>query len=294
MLNNALNLIALSLAFSLIGINVFLTKKVLNVIDLTCDASFALGGCVYGASLLCNVNPLLAFLLALCLGAVAGMMTSSFINQVGLSPIIASVITFVAAQTVVLKCVSIGRLTFKEHVYSSLDALSPLDNLIITFVIVALLMFLCYRLVVSEYGLAMRVCGSGRVISESMGIESNHMILMGLVVGNVLSAVAGVLTIQISKVFFESMGIGTLVFGLAALIIGERIVHPKNIKESFVAAFIGAFVYKAILSLFTGCGDCSLIGSEYVGIIISVTLVCIVVILKCCFNKRDGFGKFGI
>ncbi len=287
MLDNALNLISLSLAFSLIGLNVFLTKKVLNITDLTCDASFALGGCAYGMSLLCNMNPLLAFLFAICLGTLAGIVTSSFINHVGLSPIVASIVTFVAAQTVVLKCTSIGQLVFKEHVRSSFGMLSPLDNLIITLTLVVILAFLVYRLVISEYGLAMRVCGSGRVISESMGIQSDSMILIGLGISNALSAVAGVLMTQISGVFSVGMGIGTLVFGLAALIIGDRIIRPKNITESLIAGFTGAFVYKAILSLFVGCGESSLISGEYIGLIMAVVFVCLLVILKGCFNKCE-------
>ena len=287
MLDNALNLISLSLAFSLIGLNVFLTKKVLNITDLTCDASFALGGCAYGMSLLCNMNPLLAFLFAVCLGALAGIVTSSFINNVGLSPVVASIVTFVAAQTIVLKCTSIGQLVSRESVHSSLRTLSSLDNLVVTLIIVAILAFLIYRLIISEYGLAMRVCGSGRVISESMGIQSDSMILIGLGISNALAAVAGVLMTQITGIFSAGMGVGTLIFGLAAIIIGDRIIRPKNITGAIWAGFIGAFVYKAILSLFIGCGENSLISGEYISLIMAVVFVCLLVVLKGCFSRHD-------
>nr|MCR5225059.1 hypothetical protein [Alphaproteobacteria bacterium] len=242
MLDNALNLISLSLAFSLIGLNVFLTKKILNITDLTCDASFALGGCTYGMAMLCNMNPLLAFLFAISLGTLSGLVTSSFINHVGMAPIISSVVTLVAVQTVVLKFTSIGRLMMREDIHSSLGTLSSLDNFVITIVLVAALSFLFYRLVISEYGLAMRVCGSGQIIAESMGIQRSSVLFIGLAIGNMLSAVSGVLVAQIGGAFSASMGLGSLVFGLSAIIIGELLVCPKDIKEAFLSCFIGAFI----------------------------------------------------
>ncbi len=286
MFDNALNLISLSLAFSLIGLNVFLTKRILNITDLTCDASFALGGCAYGMALMCEMNPLLAFLFAMSLGTLAGLVTSSFVNHVGMTPIIASIVSLVAVQSVVLKFTSIGRIMMRNDIHSSLGSLSALDNFVITVFLVSTLCLIFYRLITSEYGLAMRVCGSGQIIAESLGIQSSSMLFVGLAIGNLLSAIGGMLVTQISGTFSATMGIGTLIFGLSAIIIGERIVCPKSIKESFLACFIGAFIYKAILGIFTGCCGNLIFGYEYNQLIIAVVFVCLMVI-----SKEHKFGR---
>jgi putative ABC transport system permease protein len=124
----------------------------------------------------------------------------------------------------------------------------------------------------SEYGLAMRVYGDGRIISESLGIDSNFMLWIGLGIGNALSAIAGALIAQISRDFNSGMGSGALVFGLAATIIGEKIMSSGTVKAAIFGCFIGSFVYKTMIgiAMFSGA---EIVGSEYNSIITAVTLI---------------------
>jgi ABC-type uncharacterized transport system permease subunit len=114
MLGNVLDVFSLSLAFTLIGLNVYLSTKVLNVIDLTCDASVTMGGCSYGALVFCGMNPLIALWFATCLGITAGFITSSLVSNLNIAPVLASIITLTALQTFVIKFVSVERVRRKQ------------------------------------------------------------------------------------------------------------------------------------------------------------------------------------
>jgi putative ABC transport system permease protein len=267
------------MAFTLIGLNVYLTTKILNITDLTCDASVSLGGCAYGALVLSGINPLIAFIFAMCLGVLAGFVTSSFVSHINVDPVLSSIITLTALQTFITKLAYLGKINLSAKEESPLSILSALDNSLLVGVIVLFICFIFYKMLRSEYGLAMRAYGGGRIISESLGINSNQMLWIGLGVGNALSAAAGALIVQISGSFCSSLGDGALVFGLAAVIIGERILTPRSIRGAIVGCFFGSLVYKIMLELAT-FGGAEAFGSEYNNIIIAVVLIFLMALIQ--------------
>jgi putative ABC transport system permease protein len=243
--------------------------------DVACDASVTLGGCSYGALVLYGVNPLMAFGISMSLGLFAGFITSFFISNIKIEPILASIITLTAVQTFILKLAAIERIVDKKEIKSVLSTLSAFDNSAITLVIVSILCISFFKILNSEYGLAMRVNGHGKIISESLGIDTNQMLSMGLGIGNALSAAAGALIVQISGSFNAGIGNGALIFGLASVIIGERIMSSlsiKGVKGGVIGCFMGTFIYKAAMEIAT-FGEGNNIGAEYNGIIMALVLI---------------------
>jgi putative ABC transport system permease protein len=279
MFDSVVNVFSMSLAFTLIGLNVYLSTNVLNVTDLTCDASVTLGGCAYGALVVCGISPLIAVLVSMLLGAIAGFTTSSFVINIKIEPVLASIITLTAMQTFILKFSFFESVGMEKMGNRAILMLPALDNFIIALVIVSALGILFFKMMNSEYGLAMRVYGDGKIISESLGINSNQMLAVGLSVGNAMSAIAGALIAQISGRFFSGMGNGSLVFGLAALIIGERLISGKTIKGAIIGCFVGAFVYKVTMEMVIFSGAETL-GSEYNSIITAVILIFLMALIQ--------------
>jgi putative ABC transport system permease protein len=278
-LDSVINVLSLSLAFALIGLNVYLSTKILNVTDLTCDASVALGGCSYGALLICGINPLVGFLLATFLGATAGFITSSLVSYAKIEPVLASIVTLTGLQTFITKFSAVGdAASAKGFIFSSAPGHSLIIVLIVAFAVCALL----FKFLNSEYGLGMRVYGDGKIISESLGIDTNKILLMGLGIGNALSAVAGALMMQISGHFSSGMGGGSLVFGLASVIIGETILEPKNVKTAILGCFVGALVYKIMIEIITFSG------SEYNHVIMASVLILLMVLIQDRNRKRHS------
>jgi putative ABC transport system permease protein len=125
----------------------------------------------------------------------------------------------------------------------------------------------------------MKVFGCGRIISESLGISSSRMLYVGLGIGNALSALAGALITQISGTFSANMGNGSLVFGLAAVIIGEKIVEPKTTRRAIIGCFIGALIYKVMVEVAT-FGGTQTLGSEYNNVIIALVLIFLMALIQ--------------
>jgi putative ABC transport system permease protein len=246
-----------------------------------------MGGCTYGVLILGGVNPLIAILCALVVGIVAGFVTSSLVTHIGIEPVFASIITLTALQTFIIKLSSIGKILLDNlgESKSALSMLSSVENSIITIIIVTVICLIFFRIMNSEYGLAMRVYGDGKIISESLGINSNQMLWVGLGLGNALSAIAGALIVQISGKFCATMGNGSLVFGLAAVIIGDKIISPKTIRGSILGCLAGAFVYKILIDTITW-GNSGVLGSEYNSIITAIMLI----FLMASIREKDRRG----
>jgi putative ABC transport system permease protein len=282
-IDGTFNILSLSLAFTLIGLNVCISSKILNMTDLTCDTSVTLGGCSYGSLVLYGIDPFVAFFVSMCLGAFAGFITASLISNVRMEPVLASIVTLTAFQTLIIKLCNWGNSCAKTDL-SPLSSLPPLDNCLITAFMVTGTCILFYKMLNSEYGLAMRVYGGGRIISESMGINNNRMLCVGLMVGNGLAALAGALITQTSCSFSVNMGNGSIVFGLAAVIIGEKMLNPKTVKEEIAGYFLGALIYKLTLELATLSG--ASLGSEYNNVTTAAVLTFLMAIMHEK-KKRD-------
>jgi putative ABC transport system permease protein len=271
---------SLSLAFTLIGLNVYLATQVLNGTDITCDASVTLGGCSYGALVVLGINPVAAVFIAMCLGATAGFMTSSFITHIGIEPVLSSIITVAALQTFILKLSTANSIVTKEKAVSFLTSVPAVDNVLIVIPIVFICAALVYRMLNSEYGLAMRVYGDGKIISESLGINTSRVLWIGLGIANGLAAIAGALIAQVSGKFGPGTGSGSLVFGMASVIIGQKIVSPKSFKGAVIACFVGAFMYKAVMEVATFSGLDAKLGSEYHNVITATVLVLLIALIR--------------
>jgi putative ABC transport system permease protein len=160
------------------------------------------------------------------------------------STIIASIIVLTALQTLIIKIASAGNVLGTE---SALSVLTPLDNLLLVFVIVSCLCVIFFKIMNSEYGLAMRVYGDGQIISESLGINVNQILRMGLCAGNAMAAIAGALMVQVYGHFSVGIGGGSFVFGLAAVILGEKIASPRTLKGAIFGCLIGALIPNPII-----------------------------------------------
>jgi putative ABC transport system permease protein len=280
---NIVNIISLSLAFILIGLNVYLSSQVLNVTDLTCDASVALGGCAYGVMALCGIPPAVAFVISVCFGAGAGFLTSSLVNNMKIEPVLASIIILTVLQTVIVKILDFGKIAVagKEGV-SIFASFSAVDNALITLGIVSVLFLFFAKMINSEYGLAMRVYGDGQIISKSLGIDTKGTLSAGLEIGNAFAAAAGALVAQITGTFDAAMGGGAFVFGLASIIIGNRLLSPGTIKASVFGCLIGAVIYKVMTEVIT----LMLGGSEYNSMTIAVALIFLIAIIQDSKTRR--------
>lgn len=245
----------LGLIYALVALGVLISYKILDFPDLTADGSFPLGGGVCVLCILNNVDPWAATLFGMLAGAVAGTITASLHIGFKIEKLLASILMMIALYSINLRIMGkpnvslLGDPTVYDSITASDDLQLAIVRLLIAvfFVIIAKLLFDLFF--ATQTGLAIRATGTNPRMAKAQGIAINKMTLLGMAVSNGLIALAGSLYVQSNGGFDISIGVGTIVIGLAAVIIGEAIFSAKRIVWLTFAVIVGSILYRIFIAL---------------------------------------------
>ena len=241
------------LIYGLVALGVLISFRTLDFPDLTADGSFPLGGAVAGISIVAGVNPWLACLFGMLAGSVAGIVTAWLHVKLGILQLLASILVMVALYSVNLRIMGAPNLPLlgETTVFSSLvtDSNGYWMRCVIIGVVVVIAKLLLDWFYSTETGLSMRATGSNLRMAQAKGINTSWMTIIGMAVSNGLIALAGALFVQTQGGADISIGIGTIVIGLAAVIIGETIIPAKRIWLITLAVILGAVLYKLFIQV---------------------------------------------
>ncbi|WP_201532875.1 ABC transporter permease [Psychrobacter ciconiae] len=241
------------LIYGLVALGVLISFRTLDFPDLTADGSFPLGGAVAGISIIAGVNPWLACLFGMLAGSAAGIVTAWLHVKLGILQLLASILVMVALYSVNLRIMGAPNLPLlgEQTVFSSFVTDSNgywMRCLVIGVVVILAKLFLDW-FYNTESGLSMRATGSNLRMAQAQGINTSKMTIVGMAISNGLIALAGALFVQTQGGADISIGIGTIVIGLAAVIIGETIIPAKRIWLITLAVIIGAMLYKLFIQV---------------------------------------------
>lgn len=241
------------LIYGLVALGVLISFRTLDFPDLTADGSFPLGGAVAGISIIAGINPWLACLFGMLAGSVAGIVTAWLHVKLGILQLLASILVMVALYSVNLRIMGAPNLPLlgETTVFSTLVNDSNgfwMRCLIIGVVVILAKLFLDW-FYSTESGLSMRATGSNLRMAQAQGINTSWMTVIGMAISNGLIALAGALFVQTQGGADISIGIGTIVIGLAAVIIGETIIPAKRIWLITFAVILGAVLYKLFIQV---------------------------------------------
>lgn len=241
------------LIFALVALGVYISFRVLDFPDLTADGSFPLGGAVAAISIIAGINPWIACLLGTLAGAGAGIITAWLHVKLGILQLLASILVMVALYSINLRIMGSPNLSLlgEETVFSVLvtDQNGFWMRCVIIGGVVVVAKLLLDWFFNTETGLAMRATGSNLKMSQAQGINTSRQTILGMAISNALIALAGALFVQTQGGVDISMGIGTIVIGLAAVIIGETIIPAKRILWLTFAVILGAVLYKFFIQV---------------------------------------------
>lgn len=241
------------LIFALVALGVYISFRVLDFPDLTADGSFPLGGAVAAISIIAGINPWIACLLGTLAGAGAGIITAWLHVKLGILQLLASILVMVALYSINLRIMGSPNLSLlgEETVFSALvtDQNGFWMRCVIIGGVVVVAKLLLDWFFNTETGLAMRATGSNLKMSQAQGINTSWQTILGMAISNALIALAGALFVQTQGGVDISMGIGTIVIGLAAVIIGETIIPAKRILWLTFAVILGAVLYKFFIQV---------------------------------------------
>ncbi|MBY4897630.1 ABC transporter permease [Cupriavidus sp. AU9028] len=286
-----LGALEIGLIFSLVALGVLISFRILNFPDLTVDGSFPLGGAVAATLIAAGQDPFTATAVAIVAGCIAGFITGWLNVRLKIMDLLASILMMIALYSINLRIM--GRpnvpLITEPTLFSVLQpewlpdyVLRPL--LLFAVVIVAKLGLDWFFS--SQTGLAMRATGANPRMARSQGIATGRATLAGMALSNGLVALAGALFAQTQGGSDISMGIGTIVIGLAAVIIGETILPARRLVLTTLAVVLGAILYRFFIAL--------ALNSDFIGLqaqdlnLVTAVLVTIALVLPATRKKLFG------
>ena len=241
------------LIYGLVALGVLISFRTLDFPDLTADGSFPLGGAVTAVSIIAGVNPWLACVFGMLAGSVAGIVTAWLHVKLGILQLLASILVMVALYSVNLRIMDAPNLSLlgETTVFSSFvtDSNGAWMRCVIIGGVVLIAKLALDWFYSTESGLSMRATGSNLRMAQAQGINTSRMTVVGMAISNGLIALAGGLFVQTQGGADISIGIGTIVIGLAAVIIGETIIPAKRIWLITLAVIVGAILYKLFIQV---------------------------------------------
>ena len=248
-----LGAIEIGLIFALVALGVYISFRLLRFPDLTVDGSFPLGGAVCAVLIAAGYNPWLATLAATAAGAVAGMVTGWLNVKLKIMDLLASILMMIALYSVNLRIMGGPNVPLINDptIFNMLQPESMDDYvfrpLLLLVIVIAAKLALNWFFA-TQRGLAIRATGSNARMARAQGVNTGGMILLGMAVSNGLVGLAGAMFVQTQGGSDISMGIGTIVIGLAAVIVGESILPSRKIIWATLAVVIGAIVYRFFIA----------------------------------------------
>jgi putative tryptophan/tyrosine transport system permease protein len=249
----SLGALEIGLIFGLVALGVFVSFRIINFPDLTVDGSFPLGGAVAAALIVAGANPFVATAVAIVAGALAGYVTAWLNVHLRIMQLLASILVMIALYSVNLRVMGKPNVALiNEPTVFSLLAFGDLPEywlkpLVLLVVIIAAKILLDVFFA-SDIGLAMRATGGNARMARAQGISTDRQTILGLALSNGLVALAGALFVQTQGGADISMGVGTIVIGLAAVIIGETLMPARSLVVTTLAVILGAVLYRFFIA----------------------------------------------
>ena len=245
--------------YAIMALGVYITYKILDFPDLSVDSTFPMGAAITASAILAGMNPVLTLFLSFAAGALAGCVTGLIHVKLKVRDLLSGIIVMTALYAINLRIAG-GRANVpifsQQTIFENgfLDARIPSALAPYTIVIILFLITLVCKVLLDLYlktrsGYLLRAVGDNEVLVTSLAKDKGLVKIVGLAIANGFAALAGCIYCQ-QKGFFEiSVGTGTMVIGLANVIIGIQLLKRFSFIRSTTAVIVGSIVYKACVSL---------------------------------------------
>ncbi|AMC00997.1 Autoinducer 2 import system permease protein lsrC [Aerococcus viridans] len=240
--------------WAVMGLGIYITFRILNAPDMTTEGSFVLGGAIGAQMLYFNIDPFTSLLISFLAGMAAGAVTGFLVTRLKINPLLAGIITMTGIYSINLKIMgkanmSLSTVTTLKTAIAGLSLPRNVDTIVIGLIIVAAIIFLLTYFFKTEMGQALIATGDNMQMAKSLGIETSEMTMLGYMLANGLIAVSGYIVSTDNGYADIQMGIGTVVIGLASIIIGEVLFRNVKLGVRFITILVGSIIYRLLLTI---------------------------------------------
>ncbi|MBO7082061.1 MAG: ABC transporter permease [Neisseriaceae bacterium] len=241
------------LIYAIVALGVLISFRILDFPDLTADGSFPLGGAVCAVCMVHGINPWLALIIASIVGGLSGVVTAWLNVSLKIMNLLASILVMVALYSINLRIMGAPNVPLlgMDTIFTGwvTDANAYWAKSLIILVLVVVVKLLMDWFFATEIGLSVRATGANLRMAQAQGVATSYMVIVGVALSNALIALGGALFVQIYGSADVSIGIGTIVIGLAAVIIGETLLPSKRIIRWTLAVIFGSLIYRLFIQL---------------------------------------------
>lgn len=237
--------------WGIMAVGVYITFRLLDIADMTCDGSFATGSAVCAVILTNHGNPIVAILA----GALAGFVTGLLHTKCKIPAILAGILAQLGLYSINLRIMGKSNIPLLQT--ESLYDWGPMvgltvsqSTLIVGVIAVAIVIALLYWFFGTELGNALRATGNNEQMVRAVGVNTDYTKLLGLVISNALIALSGAMVGQSVGYGDVKIGIGAIVMGLASIVIGEVIFgRYGSFLKRLIAIIVGSIIYRIIIAI---------------------------------------------
>lgn len=283
MLDLVLSTVSQGLLWAIMALGVFLTFRVLDIADLSVEGTFPLGAAVAATLIDAGHSVWSAMLIALIAGCIGGTVTALLTTKLKIPALLSGILTMIGLYSVNLMIMGKANVPLlrAETVFTLTEDLFGVSSVVATLIVgliattvVGVIMYWFFGTVL---GTAIRATGCNPQMARAQGINTNVMVILGLLISNGLVALSGALVAQSNGFADVGMGTGTIVIGLASVIIGEVLFGTRSFKNWLISVVLGSVVYRAVIAIVLELGmppnDLKLFTAVLVAIALSLPLI---------------------
>ena len=251
------------LIYALLSYGIYITYKILDFPDLSVDGSFPLGAAVSAVLLVKGMDPYLTLVIAMLVGALAGLVTGVIHVRFKVRDLLAGIITMTALFSINLQIAgsnlavdrSINTIFTGGPVMALFGSLSLMHRKLVVSLILAILFKIILDLFFkTKCGMLLRATGNNATVVTSLAVDQGRMKILGLVIANALVALCGAVVCHEQRSFSSTMGTGQMVFGLATVIIGTTLFRRMSFVKGTTCAVCGSIIYKICIQVAISLG----------------------------------------
>ncbi len=256
----------IGLIYGLVALGVYLTFRVLDFPDLSVDGSFPMGAAVAATAIVAGIDPWIATGMAIVAGAATGWVTAFLAVRCGILHLLASILTMIAAFSINIRIMGRPNIALlgEDTILTPFEMMGDAMYIrpLVVGVLVLVSAWFVVRLLNSDFGLGLRATGVNARMVKAQGASTSFYTYFCLALSNGFVGFAGALFAQTNSFADVTSGVGTIVVGLAAVILGQTLIPGKKIWVAVTAVIVGSVLYRLAVAFALSSGMFGLQASD--------------------------------
>ena len=253
-MNEIITSLEIGIIYGIIAMGIYVSFRIIDFPDLTCDGSFVLGAACSGMLIKSGYNAYLGLIFALIAGLFAGFVTGVLKSYLKISALLSGILVAFMLYSINLRIMA----DMPNIPLMGASNIFIENNLLILVIIFLLVFALVGYLFSTDFGLGIIAIGQNTRLAKNYGINVKKITILTIMLSNALIALGGAVFSQYQGFVDIGSGVGTIIVAFTSVIIGEHILPYKSIWIKLISCLLGSVIYRLFINF--------ALHSDYLGI----------------------------